>query len=561
MAKKVYIAEFDAHGEPYFKKLNSMEEATNRSTKKIDSMFSKTAKAIGAYFTADIIKDFMVSSIDAFSKQEAAVKKLDVALGKNTKNLQAYATALQKVTKYADEEIAEVMARLSFYTKDEAMIKKLTKATLDFATAKGLDLVSAGELVAKTIGGETNALGRYGIQIEKGVTGTAKMNEVVESMAKLFGGQATSELETFGGQLQNTKNLLGEVEEAVGEDLTKAIQTNITDVTALSAAYLGLNESLKSFTGTGVMGNVLNTLYDFARGDFGGFRRQVEQNARMQAGKMKSSLSGGPGLSLLSQFTQGPITPGMFAPGPGGNGSGSGSGSTRITGGNTTRDARSMQMLSRGSLDANALGTGRFSREMTEVMVPELQSSFDDIGLSFVDKFSETQNIANNVGRIFNVSADSFVGKLLQAFDVGSSILSIIGSIGSLAGGGGIFGLLGLAEGGTVINKGGKLSYAPIPKFARGGSYTVPPGYANDSGLIRVQSGERVDVTPTSQVPMLGKLLGEIKSSIQAGNMNSARRGKQPIVVNVTLDSKDVTKGIKRNENRLNKGGFNFNEL
>jgi hypothetical protein len=215
---------------------------------------------------------------------------------------------------------------------------------------------------------------------------------------------------------------------------------------------------------------------------------------------------------------------------------------------------------SRGG-EVAGLNSGFGPMEMTQKIVPELKMDFEEIGLSFVDKFYETQNIANNVGRIFNVTADSFVGKLLQAFDVGSSILSIIGSIGSLAGGGGIFGLLGLAEGGTVINKGGKLSYAPIPKFARGGSYTVPPGYANDSGLIRVQSGERVDVTPTSQVPMLGKLLGEIKSSIQAGNMNSARRGKQPMNVSINIDGEKIAAAVFGYENNFNKRGVDKSQL
>lgn len=37
-------------------------------------------------------------------------------------------------------------------------------------------------------------------------------------------------------------------------------------------------------------------------------------------------------------------------------------------------------------------------------------------------------------------------------------------------------------------------------KYARGGSFIVPPGYPNDSYPILVQSGERVDVTPANQV-------------------------------------------------------------
>jgi hypothetical protein len=40
----------------------------------------------------------------------------------------------------------------------------------------------------------------------------------------------------------------------------------------------------------------------------------------------------------------------------------------------------------------------------------------------------------------------------------------------------------------------------PIPKFSRGGSFVVPPGYPNDSFPMAVESGERVTVTPAAAV-------------------------------------------------------------
>ena len=49
------------------------------------------------------------------------------------------------------------------------------------------------------------------------------------------------------------------------------------------------------------------------------------------------------------------------------------------------------------------------------------------------------------------------------------------------------------------------------PQMARGGSFTVPPGYPNDSFRMRVQSGERVSVTPS-------------------GGARSG--GRQPVIVN-----------------------------
>jgi len=50
----------------------------------------------------------------------------------------------------------------------------------------------------------------------------------------------------------------------------------------------------------------------------------------------------------------------------------------------------------------------------------------------------------------------------------------------------------GLAESAAVAS-------TPIPAAQFGGSFVVPPGNEADSGLLKVNSGERVDVTPTRQ--------------------------------------------------------------
>ena len=64
-----------------------------------------------------------------------------------------------------------------------------------------------------------------------------------------------------------------------------------------------------------------------------------------------------------------------------------------------------------------------------------------------------------------------------------------------------------------------------IPGFAKGGDFVVPPGFDNDSYLMRVQSGERVRVTPSNQVS------GSYNSStqnIQYNNYGNNSRGFMP---------------------------------
>jgi hypothetical protein len=550
MAKnKVYIAEFDANSDPYVRKLQSMDDMTKRYTSKIQGHFEKMNKAMNAIYSGvalTAITSFLSASIKAYGEEEKAIKRLDVALGRTNRTLTQYASQLQKLTTFADDQILSAMALISNYVKEEAIVKRLTKATMDFATAKGMDLSAAAELVAKTVGTSTNALTRYGVQIDNNKIGVDRVNEVLQQLI-IYQGQAEGEAETYTGKLNQLENQFSDLK----DEIAKGVLPVLTE----------FGDSISKIS---------NNM------DSGGMGTLLDKWLKLALIVPRTSLKGLAGLSDLvlgnsdekdwtgsvgyaSNYVKNKVLTGGTTK-TGGKGGKQNSDWYNIF----TRDLRSIDSFG----DVGGAGPGwkkddykpPYVFEMQEKLVPELDQSFLDIGQSFVDKFYETENIAFQVGRIFNVSADSFVGKLMQAFDVGSSILSIISSVASLAGGGPL-GFLGLAQGGTVVNKHGKLSYAPIPKFARGGSYMVPPGYANDSGIIRVQSGERVDVTPSNQVPILSKLLTSIDNKLAAANMNSSRKGNHPIVIKLTLDGQDITKNVWGHRNRLDRAGVNFDEL
>ena len=104
-------------------------------------------------------------TIKSFGEQELAEKKLEAALGHTSRSLLEQASALQQVTTFGDENIIQAQALIAAFTDDEETIKRATKATLDLAAAKGMDLFAAADLVAKTLGSTTNAMSRYGIEV------------------------------------------------------------------------------------------------------------------------------------------------------------------------------------------------------------------------------------------------------------------------------------------------------------------------------------------------------------------------------------------------------------
>ena len=204
-----------------------------------------SALAAGAaYFGTRGIINGLSASIDLFKKQEMAEKKLEAALGKTSIGLLKYAKSLQKVTMFGDEAILEAEALIGAFVKDEEAIKAATKATLDLAAAKGFDLVASADLVSKTLGSSTNALTRYGIQVEGAVGSTERLESLTTNIAAVFGGQASAQAETYTGKIEQAKNELGDMGEEIGQKLIPHmahLMEGLSDITRGFMDFFGLS--------------------------------------------------------------------------------------------------------------------------------------------------------------------------------------------------------------------------------------------------------------------------------------------------------------------------------
>ena len=190
---------------------------------KMKSLGKSALAAAGGFFAARGIISGIQSVIALEREQTLAVKKLETALGKNSKALQEQASALQQVTTFGDETIIQAQAMLAMFIKDEEQLKKATIATLDLAAAKGMDLVQAADLVGKSVGSSTNALARYGVSAEGAAGSTERLDSIVEGMTRFFGGQATAVVDTMAGSMDQMSNAVGDVGELIGEMLAPAV--------------------------------------------------------------------------------------------------------------------------------------------------------------------------------------------------------------------------------------------------------------------------------------------------------------------------------------------------
>lgn len=213
---------------------------------KLSASVGGLVTGLGGLVALNQVAQLFVGAAKAAAEQESADVRLSTALlslGANakavTEALKAQASALQSTTGFADEQIQNAQARIAANVKEQSQIEALTKATIDFASAKGLDLVRAAELVSKTVGSSSNSLTRYGIAVEGAAGSTERVSSALQGLAK-FSGTAEAQMLTLEGQVKKLSNSWGELAERIGAVATsgvakgvlKDITTALDEVTA-----------------------------------------------------------------------------------------------------------------------------------------------------------------------------------------------------------------------------------------------------------------------------------------------------------------------------------------
>lgn len=223
----------------------------------VQKSFADVGKKAGVIFAG------LTASIYGFAKagqeQERAVNALNQSLKNSgnyseeaSKQLQKYAGELQKITLFGDETIVKAQSLIAAFGFEGDQLKRLTKATADLAQAKGMDLASAADVVAKSIGTSANALGRYGISMDGATTKSEKAEIVIGKINKLFGGQAEAAAKGLGS-IDRMTNALSDMAEEIGLAMAPAIEKFAELVISLADKFNNLSPEIKSFIANGIL--------------------------------------------------------------------------------------------------------------------------------------------------------------------------------------------------------------------------------------------------------------------------------------------------------------------
>lgn len=218
--------------------LNDANKAVDKATGGFDAQangmnklagFAKSLIATYISFAGAVrAAQFAMQSVQAFREQERAVASLNNALMnagaysyQYSQSIQELASEIQKYSNYGDEAVIKAQALGQAYIGKTKITKELTKATVDFAAATGMDLEQAFALVGKSVGSQTNALARYGIQLQKGMSDTQKMDAITKQLSDRYAGQAKVMAD---GTIQ-LKNVISDLSESIGRTLDPSVNT------------------------------------------------------------------------------------------------------------------------------------------------------------------------------------------------------------------------------------------------------------------------------------------------------------------------------------------------
>lgn len=199
--------------------------------------FSGVTKAVNSVASGiKAVNDAYRVQIGAETQLQTASQNNPYLDGQSVKNLKAYASQLQSVSTFGDEELLPFMAQLASSGRTEQEIMDIMAASINVAASGTMSLESAVRNLNKTYGGLSGELGESIPQIKNLTTEQLKNGEAVKVIAGQYKGMAESVAQSTGSS-QRLANTWGDFKEALGRNFAPAVdnvknsaQTLLTNV-------------------------------------------------------------------------------------------------------------------------------------------------------------------------------------------------------------------------------------------------------------------------------------------------------------------------------------------
>jgi hypothetical protein len=211
--------------------------------KKAGLAFAAAGIAAAAYASKLLIDGVKSAIADeaAQAKLATTLKNVTGATDNQIAATEKYILKTSLANGVTDNDLRPSLERLLRATKDTAEAQRLQTLALDIAAGSGKSLEAVSNALGKAYEGNTGALGKLGVGLDKTQLKSMSLDEITKSLADTFGGQASEKADTFAGKMARLNVAFDEGKETVGsfvlDAITPMVNTFVKDVVPAIAKF------------------------------------------------------------------------------------------------------------------------------------------------------------------------------------------------------------------------------------------------------------------------------------------------------------------------------------
>lgn len=219
----------------------------------------------GATFAIDKLTSFVSDAIkeseeyrQAMLRMQSAVETTGGSWKKSGEQIEVWAQAIQKSTRFSDGQAIGALDRLTRATGNLELSQKLAGLSMDISVKSGKDLNTVMDLVTRLTLNQNRALTQAKLEFGNVLDGANNFKDALTKLSAAYGGAAVSE-RTLTSESEKLKNEWDDVKKNVGNALTPALLSLTETFNGLFPVISKVGIIIKSYFTKGSIG----TLVDF----------------------------------------------------------------------------------------------------------------------------------------------------------------------------------------------------------------------------------------------------------------------------------------------------------
>ena len=212
-------------------------------------------------FAADAVK---AAAQDAKAQEILAetIRATTGATALQIKGVEQYIKTTSIAIGVTDDELRPAFSRLVRSTKDTEEAQRLLNLALDLSVAAGKPVETVANALGKAYDGNTTALGKLGLGLDKNLLKSKDNKAIIESLEKTYGRFAEGAAETAAVKFERIRIATDEAKESIGAALLPVVERLSNYV--LTTVVPNLESFINGLTGQGSLTEASETATDGA---------------------------------------------------------------------------------------------------------------------------------------------------------------------------------------------------------------------------------------------------------------------------------------------------------